>query len=632
MKKLLYVVLLLALFIIIFEIVDVSFYYELPQFVAIPAIVIFASLFWSFIRRAILFPFEQRNKDFTYDEKAMEPSTLKQKVSKDIAESDIPNLNQSPLSNSHQNVKEKGSIQKPLSVAFVIVTCVSIIACTIWKQHDRKFSSYLYPICENGLYGYIDSVGNKIIEPQFLWCSTFSNGLAMVAVDTIYITMLDSLSYEIGEQDTITKERRLLVKYGYIDKMGNFVIHPTLVTYVRIPDEPLFVHNMNECSTALERHRFRNRHAVFIDTTTWKRGYINTEGTISINPIYYFARPFSDGLAIAYDAVAEPLYVNKVCVYRSKLRCAYIDTTGHAVTEFMYETLTPFSSGRGIGTYTKIGKEPIAVDDTVIELESLSQPKFLLNNHGKVLKELDFMNKYHGFSTDGICVAEDEVMQRLGLGVSFSYIDTTGHYLEPLRGLSEPEGAALLERDDVIGIFDDKIKMKNVTFFRDGLAGASPDGVHWVIIDKYLAAHGYGEESVFENVLGFGNGLCPVKKNGKWGYIDTKIKEVIPCKYDSCGYAYPHLAEAYDLNSDGSIKTAYWINRSDSVVWQSNVCSQIEDTKSKSEWGKWHYRPVVIPSCIYKVYLPIFACIFIILLTLLAQMKHSSQYKVEYKK
>ena len=48
---------------------------------------------------------------------------------------------------------------------FVAIAIMIIASC----NEKKKFDGYLYPIRENGLYGYIDSVGNRIIEPQFLW-------------------------------------------------------------------------------------------------------------------------------------------------------------------------------------------------------------------------------------------------------------------------------------------------------------------------------------------------------------------------------------------------------------------------------------------------------------------------------
>ena len=40
----------------------------------------------------------------------------------------------------------------------------------------------------------------------------------------------------------------------------------------------------------------------------------------------------------------------------------------------------------------------------------------------------------------------------------------------------------------------------------------------------------------YDDVWDFGEGLAPVKLNGKWGYIDKTGKEVIPCIFDGVIY------------------------------------------------------------------------------------------------
>ena len=56
--------------------------------------------------------------------------------------------------------------------------------------------------------------------------------------------------------------------------------------------------------------------------------------------------------------------------------------------------------------------------------------------------------------------------------------------------------------------------------------------------------------------------------------------------------AYPYLVEAFELNSDGSIKTKMYVNRKDSVVWKVQVAHK-EDVKNKYTgkkkqcWHKW---------------------------------------------
>ena len=479
---------------------------------------------------------------------------------------------------------------------FIAYSILIIVSCNEKKQFD----GYLYPIRENGLYGYIDSVGNRIIEPEFLWVSTFHNGLAMAVVDTIYRIVPDSMAYEVGERDTILYKYRMFAKYGYINKSGEFVIRPRFISYVNMNEIGEITNDMEDCSNALYRHSFRNGRAMFSDTTTWKDGYIDTKGNVAIEAKYYYSEPFSEGLAIVRDAVAKPLYTNKACITPSKLRCAYLDTLGNAVTEFKYESLTRFCSGRGIGSYKKINKETLNIEDTTIVYETYSIPRFLINKDGKEIKELNFNYDYYAFREDGISVSSDGYFFRSFVGkenISYYFIDTNGDFLEPLKGLSEYQLDSLGECDDIIQVLPENAKISAATYFNDGFAGISPDKKHWFVIDKYLIIHGYGKESIFEDFFPFGNGLAAVKRNGKWGYINKTIKEQIPCKYDSCGLAYPFLEEIFEYDIHGNVKKIAYINRKDSLVWESIIPEPEEITnkyssKEKKDWGNW--------ICLYK--------------------------------
>lgn len=487
--------------------------------------------------------------------------------------------------------KSKYSI---LQLSLILLAIIAIISCNDGKISNR----YLYPIREKGLYGYIDSIGNKIIAPQFLWVSTFHNGLAMAVVDTVYREVPDSMAYEVGERDSVVNLFRMYVKYGYIDKTGRFAIKPTFVTYVTMPEKGYTVNDMTDCRNALSRYTFHSRRAMFCDTTTWKNGYINNKGKIVIEPRYYYSDPFSEGLAVVRDAVAEPLYTNKACVNPSKLRCAYIDTLGNAVTEFKYESLTSFRSSRGIGNYKKINKETIDIADTTIIYETFNTPTFLINCYGKEIKELDYNYDYYGFSRNAISVACDGPFLRSFVGkedISYYFIDTDGEFLKPLKGLSDYQLDSLEKCKDIMQVLPDDANISAVTYFNEGFAGISPDKKHWFVIDKHLLIHGYGEESIFEAFKPFSYGFAAVKRNGKWGYINRNIKEQIPCKYDSCGLVYPFLEEIFEYDIQGNIAKVAYINRNDSLVWESKI-PKVEEIKNKysrkekNKWGRWIYN------------------------------------------
>ena len=497
---------------------------------------------------------------------------------------------------------------------FVAIAIMIIASC----NEKKKFDGYLYPIRENGLYGYIDSVGNRIIEPQFLWVSTFNNGLAMAVVDTIYREVPDSLDFEVNVRDTISTDFRMLVKYGYIDKTGKFAIKPTLISYVSMPERGYVVSEWSGCRKALSRHIFQSKRALFCDTRTWKNGYIDTNGNIVIDPKYYYSEPFGDGLAVVRDAVGEPLYTNKACITSTKLRSAYIDTIGNAVTEFKYESLTRFLSGRGIGHYKVVNKETINIEDTIVEYETYTEPRYLLNKKGETIKELNFNSDYYGYTKDGISVTMDNIIWALTGEKHFSFIDVNGEFLKPLKGLTDYQIDSLRRCKDIMEVLPDNAIIRDATYFNNGFAGISPDSIHWFVIDKYLLIHGYGDKSIFEGFGGFNYGIAAVKRNGKWGYINRKIKEQIPCKYDSCGLAYPFLEEIFEYDIQGNIAKVAYINRNDSLVWENNnpITREKENkysTKNIKDWGKWTYE--YNPLNKYLLYL-IIGAIVILLITI----------------
>ena len=494
-----------------------------------------------------------------------------------------------------------------LRLSLILLVIIAIISC----NEKKRFDGYLYPIRENGLYGFIDSVGNKIIEPEFLWMSTFHNGLAMAVVDTIYRVVPDSMAYEVGERDTILNVYRMYAKYGYIDRSGEFVIEPKFTSYVNMPNIGFVVKDMDNCSNALYRHSFRNKRAMFYDTTTWKNGYIDTKGDIVIKPKYYYSEPFSQGKAVVRDNVGERLYLKEWCVTASKLRCAYIDTIGNAITDFKFEKLSTFNGRCGIGSYKEVFKT--SSDDN----GSFTEHNYIIDKEGNLGKDLGFWDEFYGFSRDGISVTRQVMRLQVydGMQESYSFIDEKGNYLKPLKGLSDYQLDSLGRCDDIMQVLPEDADIVDATYFSNGFAGISPDGEHWFVIDKHLLIHGYGKESIFDGFRAFDNGLAAVKRNGKWGFINRKIKEQIPCKYDSCGSVYPYLEEVFEYNIQGDIKKKAYINRNDSLVWESPIykSEKIDNRYSKTDskdWGKWTYEYNPIKK--YLIYLIIGAVVALI--------------------
>lgn len=524
------------------------------------------------------------------------------------------------------NAARKGIIAATIS----IIGLVAITLIFTTKPSEKKFEGYLYPICENGLYGYIDSVGNKIIEPQFLWCSTFSNNKALVVIDTVFRETDDSIKYLTGESDTVEKNYRLFAKYGFIDRSGKFVLPAKYICYVNmLKDET--DKNIKNCSHIFQQFTFRNGRALAYDTLTWKIGYIDKNGSVVIPQKYYYAKPFSDSLAIVFDKTGKPEFCNNVPVVPGYIRAGYIDVNGESVTECKFESLTTFKAKRGIGKITEMNS--MSGDS----IDSYSIHNIILNEKGEAVDTLSMFNRYYDYSSDGIAISEQVMFLNID-GItnspSYEYVNKDGFFLKTLAGLSQAYQAYLGKRNDIVQVWPEDVDMVDVTYFKDGLAGVTPDHDHWYFIDKYLVVHGDREDPAFESIRGFGNSLCAVKKNGKWGYVNRKIKEVIPFKYDSCGVAYPYLEEAFDLNVDGSINKKYWINRFDSIVWESTEDETITNKyvdKNKDNWGKWIQKDIEVSNEFDTRY---FIAIIVFFLVILAvYFSYRQDYKdISFKK
>jgi hypothetical protein len=104
---------------------------------------------------------------------------------------------------------------------------------------DANFSEGLAVVWVRGKAGYIDKSGEIAISPQFDWAGRFSEGLAPVRLcgDEVKLGYIDRTGKMVIEpkfdvaEDFSEGIARVYSdypdKFGYIDKMGNFVWYPT---------------------------------------------------------------------------------------------------------------------------------------------------------------------------------------------------------------------------------------------------------------------------------------------------------------------------------------------------------------------------------------------------------------------
>lgn len=208
-----------------------------------------------------------------------------------------------------------------------------------------------------------------------------------------------------------------------------------------------------------------------------KYGYIDNTGKMVIEPIYYSATRFSDGLAM-------------VVVEKSPNRflVGYIDKTGKIVVEPQFEGGAPFFEG--------------------LAMIKKNKKAGVINTKGEIVIEPKFerIGRFH----DGLAAAVINRETKAGQVISDGgYINTKGVFVIPPQ-------------------FD-----PNLTPFVDGLAGVRRVGQLWSFIDrsdKTVIAPKYFMLGQFsEGLAAFMDG------SSKWGYLDRTGQHVIPAKFNRAG-------------------------------------------------------------------------------------------------
>lgn len=107
------------------------------------------------------------------------------------------------------------------------------------------------------------------------------------------------------------------------------------------------------------------------------------------------------------------------------------------------------------------------------------------------------------------------------------------------------EGLAFVKLNDKWGVIDTTGKViisflykDSYPWFSDGIGRVSKDGENWININSE------GKEIVpgfsYTEVESFSHGFAQVKRNNKWGLMDTKGNLVVPAGFDSIGYTSWH--------------------------------------------------------------------------------------------
>lgn len=179
----------------------------------------------------------------------------------------------------------------------------------------------LWPVCKDGLYGFVDRQGRMVIPAKYEYAGSFSEGLAAVC-----------------------KNHR----YGFVDASGRVVVspryeyvHPFSEGYALVRKAKTFGF-INKSGKLVITNRYQKLYpfsdgrALFCANGKW--GFIDHQGKTIISARYEDALPFSEGLAAVCD----------------KGKWGFINTQGNIVIAPQYQLAKPF--GNGLAAVLQNGK------------------------------------------------------------------------------------------------------------------------------------------------------------------------------------------------------------------------------------------------------------------------------------
>lgn len=340
---------------------------------------------------------------------------------------------------------------------------------------------------ENDKFGYINTSGDYVIEPQFEIAKNFSGNLAAAIQDK---------------------------KWGFIDTSGKWVIQPEYdkvkafnAGYALVLKDKQWNYidrSNNILSTPVkEKYYDFNADGVAFFRIDKKLGLLGTDGKLIIEPTYDVIKPFVEGYARV----------------KNNEKWGMIDKKGTVFIPLEYSEIGSYNS---TGIWAKKGESFGVISNGKFNMISGVDKIWDFNNKSKLAyarsnKKVGFINnkaewviepayeKVRAFSSGLAPVCK---------GKNWGYINTKGE-----------EITAFVFRDAEI-------------FSADGLAPVKSKKL-WGFIDKtgkLVIPEAYeitaGGLSLFSknNLKGFKDGLARVKSGKKWGFINTK-EEVLGGKW-----------------------------------------------------------------------------------------------------
>ena len=486
----------------------------------------------------------------------------------------------------------------------LMLVCVMILALCLSVSLAEEESGALYPIRENGLWGYMNRAGEVVIEPQWLIAEPFSDGWAIVESDEGTGLIDASGMYVIQPSDCIRIDEYAhaytvydykLEGYGFFDKASGFYQIPLadyemIILWGEDGKGPIAVRNKD-----------------------YLTGYVSRTNGETVIPFRYTGESedaaFNEGYALAANLTwldendvwhevlpgSEPIPDNEDEIWGEGWRYYLIDTTGDEVR--FPDGLEPYT-GVCQGVLV-VHPDPFVQwamqEDQEEDTESEADDSYFFDSFGiarpdgTVILEPQLLYYLWGPDNEGMMCYVGSSWGDCGhmnlngdVIVSAKYRVETGG---PMPCYTFVNGYAVIEDDAgpetrIVLLAKDGREIVSFPDF-DGdrfqeLLSVMPSGLVWFCTGGPDTIKEYRLFRVEENDLiqlseetwedvdtsGFAEGMQAVCQNGLWGYINEQAEWVIPPQYDSADGFRDGLAL---VEQDGKLR---YIDHDGAVVWE----------------------------------------------------------------
>jgi hypothetical protein len=309
----------------------------------------------------------------------------------------------------NKDMKVKNSLLLKKTFFFLLLPILPLVilaqtksSSTINSISKNIKTNQLYPINENGQFGYINKLGSIVIKPQFEDGKDFKDGYAIIKISGKY-GVIDSKGKIIVNpiyvdiQSFCEGLARIKMNglYGFIDSKGQIKIKPQFeyafdffggLAKIKISGKFGLINNKGEiiCNPMFDEiSEFHDGLAKV--SYNYNYGYINQKGKIVIEPKFKSASNFSEGLALVSDSwnqvsgfgyidktgnfIMKPQFGSGTSEFKEGIACArlgeqygYINKSGKFIIQPQFNFASPFFEGLAWVSYSENGGGIFATD------------------------------------------------------------------------------------------------------------------------------------------------------------------------------------------------------------------------------------------------------------------------------